>query len=104
MWCFCVSRETRSTLQGFSKAKSFEKKVMSRMAGALESGERRRKGSGAQLFFGGNRKEGRGWGVWGAGTGDSGPAPQGAALEKSQVLTFSLRTSPIAMLKYGPQA
>jgi hypothetical protein len=44
--------------------------------------------------------------VGGLGTGPASPvpAPQGAELEKSQELTFSLRAVPIGMLKYRPQA
>ena len=76
---------------------------MSRLAGSLVDGEGRRDSSGSRIFSGGNREEGRGWGGWGAGTGATGPAPQGVGLEKSQELTFSLRTDPIGMLKYDPQ-
>src|SRR5512135_1957118 len=104
MWCCWVSSDTRSTLHGCFRARSFEKKAMSRMAGLLVDGEGRRDSSGSRRFSGGNREEGRGRGVWGAGTGATGPAPQGVELEKSQELTFSLRTDPIGMLKYNPQA
>ena len=104
MWCCWVSSDTCSTLHGCFRARSFEKKAMSRMAGLLVDGEGRRDSTGSRIFSGGNREEGRGRGVWGAGTGAPGPALQGVELEKSQELTFSLRTDPIGMLKYDPQA
>src|SRR5512135_613219 len=71
MWCCWVSSDTRSTLHGCCRARSFEKKAMSRMAGLLVDGEGRRDSSGSQIFSGGNREEGRGRG--GLGGGNWGP-------------------------------
>jgi hypothetical protein len=44
----------------------------------LQIGHRTRVGSRKTRHFLRNREEGRGWGVWGAGTGANGPAPQGS--------------------------